>query len=68
MQRKELKEFRKSQKLTQAEMAEKLDISVSHYKGIEYGFQDPSIDVVIRFHKIFGGVCEDVLKLFISQK
>lgn len=66
MDRKALREFRLSQGLTQKEMAEKLEISLSHYKGIEYGTQDPSISVLQRFYAIFKDKCDDILGLFVA--
>lgn len=67
MAREELKEFRKNKGLTQAEMAEKLDLSLSHYKSIELGTHDPSIKLLTRFYEIFGNECDDVLRLFINK-
>ena len=64
MSRTELKEFRKSQRLTQAEMAMKLGISVSHYKGIEAGFADPSFKTATKFYEEFKDKYNDFWKLF----
>lgn len=66
MERNKLREFRRAKGLTQVEMAEKLELSTSHYKGIEYGTQDPSVKVLIRFHEIFKDDCGDILGLFIA--
>lgn len=64
MARKELKEFRKSKGLTQAEMAEKLELSLSHYKGIECGTQNPSLKTMYRFYEAFKDQYDDIWKLF----
>lgn len=64
MAREILKEFRKSKGLTQAEIAKKLDISLSHYKGIEGGLQDPSFKTLCIFYEVFGDEYEDIWKLF----
>lgn len=46
MKRPNLKLFRKQQGLTQTKMAEKLGISVAHYRNIETGIYDPSYRVM----------------------
>ncbi len=65
MKREKLRDFRYSQELTQVEMADKLELSLSHYKGIESGRQDPSVKVLMRFYEIFKNDCDDILELFI---
>lgn len=64
MAREELKKFRKGRELNQAAMAEKLGISLSHYKGIERGAQNPSLKTVYRFYEAFNGQYDDIWKLF----
>lgn len=64
VERTELKEFRKSKKLTQPEMAKKLEISLSHYKGIEAGFADPSFKTLTKFYEVFKDQYDDIWKLF----
>lgn len=64
MERTELREFRRSKGLTQPEMAKKLDISLSHYKGIEYGRQDPSFKTLCKFYEVFKDEYADIWKLF----
>lgn len=64
MVRKELKEFRSSKGLTQSEMAEKLEISLSHYKGIEGGVQDPSFKTLCKFYEVFKDQYDDIWTLF----
>lgn len=64
MVRKELKEFRSSKGLTQSEMAEKLEISLSHYKGIESGLQDPSFKTLCKFHEAFKDQYDDIWTFF----
>ena len=49
MARKLLKEFRTSISLTQEQMAEKLEITLSHYKQIECGFKNPSLKTLKKF-------------------
>lgn len=66
MKREKLQAFRKDQGLTQAEMAQKLEISLAHYKGIEYGRQQPSISVLQKFYGIYKNHCGDILGLFIA--
>lgn len=66
MKRVKLQEFRKSKRYTQEEMAYTLGISLSHYKGIECGTQDPSIKLLQRFYGIFKNDCGDILGLFIA--
>lgn len=64
MTREELKQFRKSKGLTQPEMAKKLAISLSHYKGIEGGLQDPSFKILCKFYDVFKDEYDDIWKLF----
>ena len=64
VERNELKEFRKSKKMTQTEMAQKLEISLSHYKAIECGFADPSFKTLTKFYEVFKGQYDDIWKLF----
>ena len=62
MPRLELLKFRKSQRLTQKEMADKLGISVMHYSRIETGNSNPSYELLERAKVIFQ--VEDIFKLF----
>lgn len=64
MARENLKEFRSSKQLTQSEMAQKLEISLSHYKGIESGYQDPSFKVLCKFYNEFKDEYDDIWTLF----
>lgn len=48
-----LKEFRKQKKLRQAEMAEKLGISYSHYVKLENGFVNPGFELLKRIKEEF---------------
>jgi len=64
MAREELKEFRKSKEMTQQAMSEKLEISLSHYKGIESGLQDPSFKILCKFYDVFKNEYDDIWKLF----
>lgn len=64
MKREELRDFRKSKGLTQVEMAEKLELSLSHYKGIECGTQDPSFKTLCKFYDVFKNEYDDIWNLF----
>lgn len=43
-----LQEIRKSKKLTQLEMAEELNVSLTHYSKIEQGIDKMSMDVIFK--------------------
>lgn len=51
--RKKLKVFRVNQDLTQAELAKKLGVSVSHYGAVERGTYDPSYKIMASFFKLY---------------
>ena len=53
MKRERLKEFREKQHLTQEGMAKTLDITVVHYKSIEYGYRNPSFELLKKMKTIF---------------
>lgn len=53
MKRYNLKMFRIKNDLTQQDMADKLEISKSHYVSIEQGTQDPSFKLLEQFAKVF---------------
>lgn len=53
MKREKLKKFREKQKLTQESMAKTLDITVAHYKSIEYGYRNPSFELLRKMKDIF---------------
>lgn len=53
MKRTALIEFRKSKKLTQLEMAEKIGVSFQTYRFIEIGYRNPSLKVLKQFRKAF---------------
>ena len=57
-----LKEFRKSKKLRQSEMAEKLQVSYSHYVKLENGFVKPSFELLKRIKEEFSEL--DMNQLF----
>lgn len=48
-----LEKLRKSEKLTQAEMAQTLGVSASFYSKIELGVRKPSRDFLIRIKENF---------------
>lgn len=47
-----IEEYRKSNKFSQAEMAEKLGLTQSHYSKIEKGTKSITNDVLLKMHKI----------------
>lgn len=49
-----LKQFRDNKKLSQAEMAEKLNVSELSYGGYERGVHSPKADFFYTFAKVFG--------------
>jgi putative transcriptional regulator len=49
MKRDNLQNFRKTNNLTQEKMATELNVTVSHYKAIEYGVRNPSFEFLERF-------------------
>lgn len=64
MKREKLQEFRQKHKLTQEQMAKQLEITVSHYKAIEYGQRNPSFELMERLKKSFPKMNID--KIFLS--
>ncbi len=64
MKRFSLALFRMRQGLTQGQMAQKLNISVSHYVGIENGFADPSYKTLYKFRDAFSDLKIDVFEIF----
>lgn len=53
MKRNELKLFREEQHLTQEQMANILEITVAHYKSIEYGYRNPSFELMKKIKIVF---------------
>ena len=51
MKREKLQEFRQSKNLTQEQMANHLNITVSHYKALEYGQRNPSFELMEKIKK-----------------
>lgn len=64
MKREKLQEFRQKHKLTQEQMAKQLEITVSHYKAIEYGQRNPSFELMERLKSCFPKMNID--KIFLS--
>lgn len=64
MKREKLQSFRQSKHLTQEQMANELNITVSHYKAIEYGQRNPSFELMERIKNIFPKANID--KIFLS--
>ncbi|MCW6663910.1 helix-turn-helix domain-containing protein [Aerococcaceae bacterium NML190073] len=54
MERKKLKEARIKKGLLQSQVAEKAQISLSHYSAIERGFRNPAYGVMVRIANVFG--------------
>lgn len=64
MKREKLQEFRQSKHLTQEQMAGRLNITVAHYKAIEYGLRNPSFELLERIKNVFPKVSID--KIFLA--
>ncbi len=64
MKREKLKKFREKMNLTQEKMARELDVTVSHYKAVEYGLRNPSFEFLERL-KIKFPKC-NIDKIFLS--
>lgn len=64
MKREKLQRFRQSKKLTQEQMASRLEITVAHYKALEYGQRNPSFELMERIKRIFPNANID--KIFLS--
>ncbi|WP_304068644.1 helix-turn-helix transcriptional regulator [Megamonas hypermegale] len=64
MKRTQLKEFRNKLGLTQVQMAEKLGISLIHYKLIEQGKANPSLKLVLKFREEFKDQYDDIWEFF----
>lgn len=64
MKREKLKEFREKHHLSQENMARTLEITVAHYKSIEYGYRNPSFELLKKMKDIFPMLNVD--KIFLS--
>lgn len=64
MKREKLQEFRQSKNLTQEQMAKQLEITVSHYKALEYGQRNPSFELMEKIKQVFPKANID--KIFLS--
>lgn len=64
MKREKLQQFRQYNRLTQEQMANKLNVTVSHYKAIEYGQRNPSFELMERIKDVFPKASID--KIFLS--
>lgn len=64
MKREKLQEFRQKNQLTQEQMANRLNVTVSHYKAIEYGQRNPSFELMERIKNVFPKANID--KIFLS--
>ena len=59
-----MQEFRQSKNLTQEQMANQLNITVSHYKALEYGQRNPSFELMEKIKEVFPKANID--KIFLS--
>ncbi len=64
MKREKLQAFRKEKDLTQKQIARELDITVAHYKAVEYGIRNPSFEFLERLKNKFPKCNVD--KIFLS--
>ena len=64
MKREKLKRFREKINLTQEKMALTLGITVAHYKSIEYGYRNPSFELLKKMKEIFPTINID--KIFLD--
>ena len=64
MKREKLQEFRQSKNLTQEQMASQLNITVSHYKALEYWQRNPSFELMEKIKEVFPKANID--KIFLS--
>ena len=64
MKRENLKKFREKMNLTQEKMALTIGITVAHYKSIEYGYRNPSFELLKKIKEIFPKFNVD--KIFLS--
>ncbi len=64
MKREKLQNFRIKNNLTQEQMANKLNVTFSHYKSIEYCQRNPSFELLKKFKIEFPKA--DVDKIFLS--
>lgn len=65
MKREKLQTFRKNEGLTQEQMARKLNVTVAHYKAVEYGIRNPSFEFMDRLKINFPKCSID--KIFYSE-
>lgn len=65
MKRENLQKFRKNESLTQEQMARELNVTVAHYKAVEYGIRNPSFEFMERLKMKFPKASID--KIFYSK-
>ena len=65
MKRENLQIFRKQNALTQEGMAKELNVTVAHYKAVEYGIRNPSFEFMERLKIKFPKASID--KIFYSK-
>lgn len=57
----QLRELRIGQGFTQAQLADRLEISLRTYQRIEYGNQKSNVNVVIRLQKLFRKNIDEII-------
>lgn len=65
MKRENLQIFRKENELTQEQMAKELNVTVAHYKAVEYGIRNPSFEFMERLKLRFPK--SNIDKIFYSK-
>lgn len=68
MDRPHLRKVRRDAGLLQRDMAERLGISLSHYKNIEAGFQNPSYELLETFARKFPRYQKRVWQVFQKEE
>lgn len=61
MQTKKLIKYRKAAKLSQSDVAKKLDCTASAVNQYEKGKRQPSVDVLVKLAKIYGCTINDLV-------
>ncbi|MGO5050748.1 helix-turn-helix transcriptional regulator [Dysosmobacter sp. Sow4_B12] len=59
---KRIKALRRSQEISQAKMAEELDISERTYRDIEHGILSPRVDLLSKIAQQLGTTASDLLR------
>jgi len=62
-----LKKYRTNNKYTQEALAEKVNISKTHYQNIEYGKAEPSVVIAIKLANALNTEVESLFNIEIHQ-